>query len=318
MNPKVSILIPVYKAEQYIAECLQSVFEQSYDNIEYILVNDASPDNSIAIATNEINNYPHREPFVKIINNETNKGIAVTRNILISNASGDYIYFVDSDDFIEPNTIETFVETARNEKADIVRCNYFKYYDGQSYPVIRTPYPLSEDILALCLANDNNMQSLCFLFIHRALITKYHLTFPQNINGCEDYLMTIKLFYYTNKVVDIPNTLYYYRLDNTDSITHQAKTFRTHSIQAVMEIVSFLKEKKLDKCYHEQLLLLKFTSKQHFLINRCIRDIDKYINTFPESNSCYKKYNYPYKQKFLFFLAEHKQISLLKFILKFI
>ena len=55
MNPKVSILIPVYKAEQYIAECLQSVFEQSYDNIEYILVNDASPDNSIAIATNEIN-----------------------------------------------------------------------------------------------------------------------------------------------------------------------------------------------------------------------------------------------------------------------
>lgn len=315
---KVSILIPIYKAEKFFAECLTSVFEQTYDEIEYVFVNDATPDNSMDVLRQIIKKYPQRESSVVIVRNEQNRGIAYTRNTLIEHATGDYIYFVDSDDFIEKNTIETFITIAQKENADIVRCNYSKFYDGKSYPVIRKPIACNEDLLAHCLSNDYGMESLCFLFIRRTLFTDYHLRFPENINGCEDFLMTVKLFYYTNKVIDTLQPFYYYRLDNYQSITHQELTFRTHTLKAVEEIISFLKEKAIYEQHYEQLLCLMFTSKQNFLLNKAIRDIDKYINTFPESNSCYRLFPYRTKQKVLLFLAEHKMTNILKLICTFL
>jgi len=315
---KVSILIPIYKAEKFFAECLTAVFEQTYNEIEYVFVNDATPDNSMEVLRETIKKYPQRESSVVIVRNEQNRGIANTRNTLIEHATGDYIYFVDSDDIIEKNTIETFVTMAQKENADIVRCDYFQFYGGQSHPVIRKPIASNEDLLAHCLSNDYGMESLCFLFIRRSLFTEHHLRFPENIDGCEDFLMTVKLFYYTNKVIDTHLPLYYYRLDNNLSITHQEQTFRTHAVKAVEEIISFLKEKSIYKQYNEQLLCLMFTSKQNFLLNKAIRDIDKYINTFPESNSCYRLFPYSTKQKILLFLAEHKMAKTLKLICTFL
>lgn len=313
---KVSILIPVYKAEKYIEDCLRSIFQQTYDDIEYVFVNDATPDNSMDIIRQTAKKYPHRESQLVVVENERNRGIAYTRNVLIENATGDYIYFVDSDDFIELDTIETFVATAQKENADIVRCDYFKYVGGQATPVIRKPIKKGESLMTHCLSNNYGMESLWFLFIRRSIITEHQLCFPEGINGCEDFLMTVHLFYYTNKVVDLFLPLYYYRMDNAQSITHQPQTFRTHSVQAMQEIITFLKEKGVYEKYLPQLLQLMFTSKQHFLINKNIRDIDKYINTFPESNHCYRQYNYSTKQRLLFFLAEHRLTFLLKLICK--
>ena len=316
MNPKVSILIPVYKAEHYIGECLRSVFEQSYDNIEYILVNDSTPDASMTKVDEALKKYPQKKTHVKIINNTENKGIATTRNILLENAIGDYIYFVDSDDFIEPNTIETLVHYAIETKADIVRCDYFKYCNGISTAVIRKPMSKDEDLLSASLSNKYGMESLTFLFIRRDMITRYALRFPENINGCEDMLMTVKLFFYTNKVVDIYKPLYHYRIDNTLSITHQPQSFRTHSIKAVQEIIAFLKQEGIENRYHSELLQLMFTSKQHFLTNKSIRDVDTYLTTFPEANHCYCQYNYSKRQKLLFYLAEKDCRKLLILITK--
>ena len=313
---KVSILIPVYKAEKYIAECLRSLFMQTYENIEYVFVNDASPDSSIDIVRRVAKEYPQRLPNVIIVENECNRGVAYTRNVLMEKATGDYIYFVDSDDFIELDTIETFVATAQKENTDIVRCDYFKYVDGLATPIIRQPIKEGENLMTHCLSNNYGMESLCFLFIRRSIITQHQLRFPEGINGCEDFLMTVHLFYHTNKVVDLFRPLYYYRMDNAQSITHQPQTFRTHSIQAVQEIITFLKGESVYEQYLPQLLQLMFTSKQHFLINKNIRDINKYINTFPESSGCYKAYPYNNRQKLLFFLAEHHMTSLLKLICK--
>ena len=314
MNPKVSILIPVYKAEDYIGECLHSVFEQTYENIEYILVNDSTPDASMSKVDETLEKFPNRKAHVVVINNTENKGIAATRNVLLQNATGDYIYFVDSDDFIEPDTIETLVRSAIETKSDIVRCDYFKYCDGISTPVVRKPMSKDEDLLSACLSNKYGMESLTFLFIRRDIITLHSLHFPEDINGCEDMLMTVKLFYYTNKVVDIYKPLYHYRIDNVLSITHQPLSFRSHSIKAVQEIKAFLKQEGIENRYHSELLQLMFTSKQHFLINQSIRDVDTYLSTFPEANHCYHHYNYSMRQKLLFYLAEKNCRTLLKLI----
>ncbi len=313
---KVSILIPVYKAEKYIAQCLRSVFGQTYEDIEYVLVNDATPDGSMDVVRQVMQDYPQRQGQVVIVENERNSGIAYTRNVLLDTATGDYVYYVDSDDFIEPDTIETLVATAIENDADIVRCNYFEYVGGTSTPVIRSTEMDEDGYLGQCLRGKNGMNAMWLLLIRRQLFAEHNLSFVNGINGPEDIMLTVKLYYYTNKIAETAKPLYHYRLDNNQSITRQA-AFRNVFLVAVDHIVGFLKEKGIYEKYREQALQLMFTSKQHFLINKNIRDIDKYVNTFPESSHCYKAYHYNAKQRLLFMLAEHRCTTLLKIICKF-
>lgn len=318
MDIKVSILVPVYKAEKYIEECLCSLFEQTYDNIEYIFVNDATPDKSMNIVMRTISKYPNRSNSVIIIDNKTNLGVAETRNILLDKATGDYIYFVDSDDFIALDTITTLVDIAQEKKADIVRCNFNNYIDNKSILNTRKPLKKGTDYLRDCLANETGMNALWLLLIRRALIIDQKLSFPKGINGCEDLLMTIKLFYYANVIIDTPRALYYYRVDNNTSVTHNEAIFRNDFCKAVIEIKSFLIEKDLYNRYIYEIQNLMFISKQKFLLNKEIRDIDKYVNTFPESNDFYKAYDYSLKEKILFYLASHHYITILKFLCKYL
>lgn len=119
-EPIVSILVPVYGVEQYIERCAVSLFEQTYDNIEYIFVNDATKDNSIRILENVIARYPNRQSAVRIINHPTNKGISAARNTGVANSSGKYLLFVDSDDYIAKEAIEHLTTYAESNHADIV------------------------------------------------------------------------------------------------------------------------------------------------------------------------------------------------------
>ena len=128
---KVSILIPIYNASKTIESCLSSVLEQTYSNIEYILVNDGSTDNSVEIVHAIIAKYPNRKNNVQILENASNRGISYTRNVLLNKATGDYIYFVDSDDYVFPNAIELLVDVVEKTSVEIVRTNYFECKDGK-------------------------------------------------------------------------------------------------------------------------------------------------------------------------------------------
>ena len=112
---KISIIIPVYNVEQYIKNCLESVINQTYDNWEIILIDDGSTDNSKAIYENiAIKKFK-----------QTNKGVSAARNLGIEKAQGDYIVFLDADDWIEKNFLERMLEVIENEDADIVQCNFY-------------------------------------------------------------------------------------------------------------------------------------------------------------------------------------------------
>lgn len=318
MSKAVSILIPVYNTDKYISKCLHSVFSQTYADIEYIIVNDASQDNSIGIIKDVLKEYPQRESQVHLISHEKNQGIAKTRNTLLNHATGEYVFFVDSDDSIRIDAIEILIRTAEKNDADIVRCNYSEVKGNKIIPMNHEPIGIQESHLEQCLLGKNHMNSMWLLLIRRHVFTDYGLSFDTDVNGCEDLLMTVKLFYYTNNITDITDCLYYYNSENARSITHNHRDFRSDAITAANKIILFLKEKGLFETYHKPLRQLMFTSKMHFLINKEIRDIDKYIKTFPESNSCYRQYNFPKKQKLLFSLAEKNAILLLKFICKII
>lgn len=121
-NPKVSIVVPVYNVGQYIVRCLESVQEQTYNNLEIILVDDCGTDDSIRIAKEYMSS--HTFPHYMIIAHERNRGLSVARNSGLRTATGKYVYFLDSDDEIYPNTIELLVNKAEERKCDFVIGNY--------------------------------------------------------------------------------------------------------------------------------------------------------------------------------------------------
>ena len=140
---KVSILVPIYNVEKFFSRCLESLFNQTYQNIEYVFVNDCTPDNSMVVLHNFMEKYPSRAKLVRIIENTNNCGIAIVRNTLIKNATGDYVLFVDSDDWIEEDMVEKLVDKAIQTDADVVGCDYYEDYPNkavlckQHYPTDR-------------------------------------------------------------------------------------------------------------------------------------------------------------------------------------
>lgn len=116
--PLVSLLVPIYGVEKFIEKCAVSLFEQTYSNIEYVFVDDCTPDNSISVLRDIIAEYPGRKSKVRILHHEYNRGLAAARNTAIENAVGEYVMHVDSDDYLDIYAVEKSVNLIRKENAD--------------------------------------------------------------------------------------------------------------------------------------------------------------------------------------------------------
>ena len=211
---KVSILVPVYGVEPFIEECAVSLFEQSYKDLEYIFVDDCSPDKSIEVLEDVINRYPDREKQVRIIHNEINRGSGATRSIALAAATGDYVMFVDSDDVITTDAVEKLYIQQEKTNADIV--------DGALCRLtptgLNTPtYPYhgeSSDMLSLILTKNTVSHNAVARLIRKSLFDSYHIDFVEGINMAEDYsIMARLMFYATRSCID--DIIYYYRINDS-------------------------------------------------------------------------------------------------------
>lgn len=142
VNTKVSILVPVYGVEKYIGQCARSLFEQDYQHIEYVFVNDCTRDRSIEILLETLKSYPRRASQVKIVDHEVNRGLAAARNTALDHATGEYVLPVDSDDYLSArDAVSRLMEKALEEDDDAV------FYDMQ---ILRFPPPgLEKDLRAV-------------------------------------------------------------------------------------------------------------------------------------------------------------------------
>ena len=127
MNKLVSIIIPVYNVEKYLAECIESVLKQTYQNIEILLIDDGSPDNSGKIC----DEYEEKDSRVRVIHKE-NGGVSSARNVGLEQANGEYITFIDSDDFVSESYIEELYIALENGNSDLAFCKY-NHYNGLEF-----------------------------------------------------------------------------------------------------------------------------------------------------------------------------------------
>lgn len=240
-RPEVSILVPIYGVEQYIERCAVSLFEQTYNNLEYIFVDDCSPDKSLEVLNSVLERYPNRKDQVKIIRQDQNKGLAAARNKAVAAATGTFIVHVDSDDYIERDTVEKCMSKQRENDADIVSFGCYREYKSKT--VAQLP-PMFRDPKDMCLSlirkkKDNHIINVGVWgrLIRKALYTDHHIEAEEGVNMAEDYQVTTRLAYFAKRIGVIKEPLAHYNLQNSGSYVNNVTLKNTLQSERSFQIV---------------------------------------------------------------------------------
>lgn len=220
-----SIIIPIYNVEKYIDDCIESVTQQDYKNIEIILINDGSNDNSSLICEKKVKN----DSRIRLINKK-NGGLSSARNTGINNAIGDYILFLDGDDYWDDkNALSKINDVISESKADIVTFGLKKMFEdtgeieNTKYIFDRQKIDLysKSNTLSYLIKNNLYISSACNKAVKKSIIDKYNLRFEEKALS-EDIEWSAKLLFYANNIDVIESPFYIYRQRN-HSITHTLK-----------------------------------------------------------------------------------------------
>lgn len=207
--PELSIIVPVYKVEKYIHQCIDSILNQSFENFEIILVDDGSPDQSGAIC----DEYAKRDIRVKVIHQE-NAGLSAARNTGLKHAQGKYVAFVDSDDYIAPNMYELLLNKLREYGADMIKCGYHEFIDKE---ITYTRKFASSFVYDNTFSKEEllkfSMMDVMYTVVWNAVYTKVladKISYPEGLINEDNYASPMYLLE-AEKVVVISEPLYYYR-----------------------------------------------------------------------------------------------------------
>jgi len=275
--PDISIIVPIYNTAKYLRRCIESILRQSYRNIEIILVNDGSTDNSPEI----IQEYAALDGRIKIISQE-NRGLSAARNAGIEAARGEYILHTDSDDWIEPDMAELLYNAAKENNADMAAGDVFIEYSNRTV-IKKEPYGsicMKDDILTTFTFH-KGLNSLCNKLIKTNLLHSSGVRQYEDIFQGEDSNALLRLFLFANKIVCVHKPLYHYDIRAT---TMSRGTIRDvyQFYEGLSRVEQFYKEHNADIslfpfirlkiCYNE----LNNVS----LIKALIKRLPSYIKTY--------------------------------------
>lgn len=233
-TPKVSIIVPAFNVEKYIEECVLSLTQQTYSNIEVIIVNDGSTDKTLDLCQKLAKQ--HRN--LRIIS-QKNAGVSAARNTGLSKASGDFIAFVDGDDFVDKKYIELLVKNYKKHSIPVCEYDYI-YLNSVVKNKIDLPDSIEVDkVLPNLIDADKNIGGFVWgRLFDKKTIKKYNLSFDSNIKLFEDALFLTKYLALMEKVTIVHQPLYYYRQRKKSIVHHLNKTSQIISVEkALAEII---------------------------------------------------------------------------------
>ena len=236
---KVSVIIPVYNVEKYLERCLESLVNQTLKDIEIICVNDGSTDNSLKI----LEEFAKKDERIKIFNRE-NKGQSAARNFGIEHANGEYIGYVDSDDWVDLDFYEKLYNAAVKYDADIVAADFVRKNDKKHKIRLNLKsekvYTGIEEKIEVCHA----IKEGC---IWNKIYAKNILENLKFVEGMyfEDGLFTLKALYNSNKLVTVLNTFYYYFVNSTSTVKKMNRKKLNDKILCRQQMMRFIKEKNI-------------------------------------------------------------------------
>lgn len=247
----VSIIIPAYNTALYIGRCLDSVCMQTYKDIEIIVIDDASTDNTLSI----INQYAKRDKRIKIIHHSENRGNGIGRNTAIKQSHGEYVMFVDSDDEIVENCVEKLVAKLNGEEYDFVvygyqkvllaKCHNKRKYSNKILPTI-TGLEEHDELLHNFLVFGKNVKMAPWLyFCRREFLFHNQIWFDDSGHYFDDIIFTTKLFFYAHKIKVLSEVLYYYTIRHSSIMNSYSRKKIEDRIYAFNSVRDFLKQKNV-------------------------------------------------------------------------
>ena len=243
-NPKISVIVPIFNTAEYLHKCIYSIKNQSYKNLEIILVNDGSTDHSLDIC----NKFAENDKRIIIIDKE-NGGVSTARNTGLDIASGDYIGFVDADDYIDKDMYKVLIETSIKNNADIVECGINvingEYQPGLPFPYRDAVFSGNYECSKSFLVGQNTANANWNKLYRREIFND--IRFP-TYSYSEDFWINAKAFYQCQKKVTIKDRYYFY-LQHEKSITNSPfREEMLESIQTGKEIYKFFQDRFEDLC----------------------------------------------------------------------
>lgn len=289
--PKISIIIPIYNVEEYITECLQSVMRQTYKGaIECILVDDCGTDNSIAIAEQLIAEYKGPIEF-RILHHEHNRGLSAARNTGTDAATGDYIYYLDSDDYISDDCIEVLAEPLKEIEYDMVVGNYEAFGGEWNSALYQEEGPvLNREEIEEALYYKSIYTMSWNKLISMSLLRNSDIQFKEGILH-EDELWTFEISIVLNSVNVIKKTTYYYRI-RTDSIIGKCKSRESacKEYSSYLQIVEGVLQCAKDKNIHGD----AFEELINYYVNTTMYvGLANQIATYDDYSKMHSLYNKP-------------------------
>lgn len=285
---KVSVVIPVYGVEKYIERCARSLFEQTLDDIEFIFIDDCTPDNSISILKEVLNEYPNRIKSTRIERMPKNSGLPAVRKYGVGLATGDYIIACDSDDYVDKEMYESMYKIALKHNLDLVQCDIEVVDDEKSLYILSSKkIRLSSNELKTLIINGDISNSLCNKLIKRSIYQNDELKFPVN-NIDEDNATAVQLAYFSNNLTYIKKPYY-------KAYFNQSSMSREHGIEQIT--------KQFEDSYANSQLIISFLQTHNYSNNskaiitakirpkiilwaavNNMKDIKKWKNVYPEIN----------------------------------
>ena len=290
--PKLSIIVPVYNAQKFLPQCIESILAQTFTDFELILVNDGSTDESEKICLA----YKEKDSRIKYVYKE-NGGAASARKAGLECARGEYIGCIDSDDWIEPEMFQALYENAATNKADISACGVVQEYADRKNLLVPNIKDYSKSI-------DLLLFSYCNKIIKKELFHTAEIAFPVGTSEYEDVFVTFKLLCNTRTICFVKDAFYHYRMSN-NSVTHSLK------VEQLLQNRLTVTENNLDYAkthsVNEYSLILAermiMTAKQAYVDNPEVFNPKKWRSIHPEINYWKLLSFYPFYNKILFVLA---------------
>lgn len=313
----VSIIIPVYNVEEYIEKCIESLIQQTFSDIEIIVVNDGSTDNSGLICDDMAN----KDSRIKVIH-KNNQGVSSARNVGIKNSKGKYIHFVDADDTVEKNIIEKLVNKMKEKNMDLALCGYRRLYIEHGCKMKTKEYDVKhfegsiKDIGFLLehLLKNGLIQGPCWKLFKKEIIEKYNIKFPEEYSFGEDTIFVYKYLLYCKEISIVPGCLYNYIDHQSNSLSSQVGKDKMNTY---LEIHQLLKANLLKhdicelKSVTDNLLCESIVSSlgEFYKPNYLVKKEHRYIQIEQIINNDYLV------SKFKRYKGKHKQIYLIKYML---
>lgn len=309
-KPFISVIVAVYNVEKYIRRCLDSILAQTFRDFELIIVDDGSPDECPAIC----DEYASKDERIKVVHKE-NGGLAAARKTGVEHAHGEYVAFVDGDDWVEDSYLEDMYGSAISNGSDLVFCGLKKHLrnktlaedivlpsDKKQFPYFYLHYPIY-------------MNSFWNKLIKTNLFQKEDVTFPFGTSMAEDLFVTLKLVYYATNVTQVHKELYNYDKTNESSITHTVNIKHAQDYLRVGEDLSrFISFHNAER-YEIIPIFYLLKSKLLFLMHGQIEK-NMWLNMHPECNQFIWKVPLRLYYKFMLWFASKRLFFLARFIQK--